>query len=78
MGYLVVKKATINGETKVVTYVCNEEIEAKRQYHSTLAQAYAKRDELEHLLCTLENDFGGQILKECYFKPEGETVEEES
>ena len=71
MGFLVTKKTTINGETKVTTYAETDELEAKRRYHSTLAQAYDKaKDGLEHLLCTLENDFGGQILKEYYFKPE--------
>ncbi len=76
MGYLVTKKTTVNGETKVLTYVETDELEAKRRYHSTLAQAYDKKDGLEHLLCTLENDYGGQILKEYYFKPEEPKVEE--
>lgn len=70
MGFLVTKKTTINGETKVTTYAETDELEAKRRYHSTLAQAYDKKDGLEHLLCTLENDYGYQILKENYFKPE--------
>lgn len=77
MGYLVTKKTTINGETKVTTYVETDELEAKRRYHSTLAQAYDKAKEgLEHVLCTLENDLGGQILKEYYFKPEETKAEE--
>ena len=76
MGYLVTKKTTINGETKVTTYIETDELEAKRRYHSTLAQAYDKKDGLEHLLCTLENDYGGQILKEYYFKPEEPKKEE--
>ena len=70
MGYLVTKKTTINGETKVTTYIETDELEAKRRYHSTLAQAYQQKEGLEHILCTLENDFGGQILKEYYFKTE--------
>ncbi len=77
MGYLIVKKSTINGETKVVTYAETEELEAKRRYHSTLAQAYANTDGLEHVLCTLENDYGGQILKEYYFAPTPEPEVEE-
>lgn len=76
MGFLVTKKTTINGETKVTTYAETDELEAKRRYHSTLAQAYSNTGSLEHLLCTLENDFGGQILKEYYFKPEEPEVEE--
>ena len=78
MGYLVTKKTTVNGKTTVTTYVETDELEAKRRYHSTLAQAYDKaKDGLEHVLCTLENDLGGQILKEYYFKPEEPKVEEE-
>ncbi len=76
MGYLVTKKTTVNGETKVTTYTSDDEIEAKRLYHSTLATAYSKKEGLEHLLCTLENDYGGQILKEYYFKPEEPKIEE--
>lgn len=76
MGFLVVKKSTVNGETKVTTYTSDDEIEAKRLYHSTLAQAYQKKEGLKHILCTLENDLGGQILKEYYFKPEEPTIEE--
>lgn len=70
MGYLVVKKTTVNGETKVTTYTETDELEAKRRYHSTLAQTYDKKDGLERLLCMLINDIGGQELKEYYFKPE--------
>lgn len=76
MGYLVVKKTTINGETKVTTYTETDELEAKRRYHSTLAQTYDKKDGLEHVLCMLINDIGGSELKEYYFKPEEPTVEE--
>lgn len=69
MGYLITKKTTINGETKVTTYAETDELEAKRRYHSTLAAAYDKKDGLEHIMCTLENDYCGQILKEYYFAP---------
>ena len=67
MGYLVTKKTTINGETKVTTYAEDDIIEAKRKYHSTLATAYGAKEGLEHLLCTIEDDYGMQIANEYYF-----------
>lgn len=76
MGYLVVKKTTIGGKTDAINYVCETEAEARRKYHSTLVGAYDKGDTLEHALCMLVNDLGGQILKEYYFKPEEPKVEE--
>ena len=41
--------------------------QAKRKYHSTLATAYGAKEGLEHLLCTIEDDYGMQIANECYF-----------
>ena len=80
MGYLVVKKTKINGETKVTTYTETDELEAKRRYHSTLAQAYDEKNRkgLEHLLCMLINDIGGSELKEYYLKSEEPPKKEEA
>lgn len=78
MGFLVVKKTTIGGKTEAINYVCETEAEARRKYHSTLVGAYDKGDTLEHALCMLVNDLGGQILKESYFKPTEPTVDETS
>lgn len=69
MGYLVIKKTTVNGETKITSYAETDLLEAKRRYHSTLAQAYDKKDELQHLYCALEDDYGMQIAQEYYFAP---------
>ena len=78
MGYLVVKKTKIGGEVKVTSYTSDDIVEAKRLYHSTLAQAYGKdKDTLEHILCTLEDDTGMQLLMETYFAPKKPVVEPE-
>lgn len=68
MSYVVMRKATINGETKVMTYVEENEADARKKYHSTLSNMYSTEG-LEHVMCVLENDYCGQILKESYFAP---------
>ena len=73
MSYVVMRKATINGETKVMTYVEENEAEARKKYHSTLSNMYSTEG-LEHVMCVLENDYCGQILKESYFVPKANSV----
>ena len=73
MSYIVMRKATINGETKVMTYVEENEAEARKKYHSTLSNMYSTEG-LEHVMCVLENDYCGQILKESYFVPKANSV----
>lgn len=76
MSYVVMRKATINGETKVMTYVEENEAEARKKYHSTLSNMYATEG-LEHVMCVLENDYCGQILKESYFAPKKTQTDEQ-
>ena len=76
MSYVVMRKATINGETKVMTYVEENEAEARKKYHSTLSNMYSTEG-LEHVMCVLENDYCGQILKECYFAPKKTQTDEQ-
>jgi hypothetical protein len=73
MSYVVMRKATINGETKVMTYVEENEADARKKYHSTLSNMYSTEG-LEHVMCVLENDYCGQILKESYFAPKASPV----
>lgn len=76
MSYVVMRKATINGETKVMTYVEENEADARKKYHSTLSNMYSTEG-LEHVMCVLENDYCGQILKESYFAPKKTQTDEQ-
>lgn len=77
MSYVVMRKATINGETKVMTYVEENEADARKKYHSTLSNMYSTEG-LEHVMCVLENDYCGQILKESYFAPKANLVNDDT
>jgi hypothetical protein len=56
-----------------MTYVEENEAEARKKYHSTLSNMYSTEG-LEHVMCVLENDYCGQILKESYFAPKASPV----